>query len=237
MTVGVGAGLVFDPGPSNPAYASGNNELPVQAVLEAHLKPGGIFYDVGANVGFFTVLAARLVGATGAVYAFEPVAENACYARLNARLNGFPWVAVIETAIASVSGSGGFRLADYSGGGALATVDQPPDFRGSVSVEIASLDELVFRRGLPPPQMVKIDVEGAELAVLHGASRLLADVRPTIIYEVDDAVRDRLEHKHRDMQTYLRRHRYRVERIDGAYDSRTWHVSHGLAVPLENHPE
>ena len=127
IVVGPGRGLHFDPGPSNADYASGDNELPVQQALVDHLRPGAVFYDVGANVGFLTVLGARLVGPHGAVYAFEPVASNALYVHRNAEANRFAQVQVLEKAVSNRNGRGDLNLAKYSGGAALASVEAPPD--------------------------------------------------------------------------------------------------------------
>ena len=76
MSSGVAAGSRFCAGPSNPEYGSGSNELPVQEAIKNLLRPGEVFYDIGANVGFFTIIAGRLVGPTGSIVAFEPVASQ-----------------------------------------------------------------------------------------------------------------------------------------------------------------
>ena len=70
---GVGKGLRFNPYRSSGAYLSGRNELPVQETLAAHLNRGDVFYDIGANVGFFSIIAARLVGADGSVYLYNAI--------------------------------------------------------------------------------------------------------------------------------------------------------------------
>ena len=89
---GVASGLKFNSGPASAAYALGRNERPVQEALATYLQPGDVFYDVGANVGFFTIVGAKLVGTAGRVYAFEPVAANAGQVHHNAAINGFEHV-------------------------------------------------------------------------------------------------------------------------------------------------
>ncbi len=81
-----------------------------------YLKPGDIFYDIGANVGFFTVVAAKLVGASGKVYAFEPEAVNAATLRHNAQINKFAHVTAIEKAVSRTTGQAELLLSDYCGG-------------------------------------------------------------------------------------------------------------------------
>ena len=81
---------------SNPEYAIGNNELPVQEAIEGWLQPGDIFYDIGTNVGFFMVIAARKVGKNGHVYAFEPLPANVEVIRHNIMMNGFKNITLLK---------------------------------------------------------------------------------------------------------------------------------------------
>jgi FkbM family methyltransferase len=233
MSTGVGAGLRFDPASSNSDYASGANELPVQAVLARQLKAGDVVYDVGANVGFLSVIAARLVGPQGAVFAFEPLPDNAAMVRRNADANGFRNVQVIEVALADHSGTGDLALASYSGGSALAYAATPPDRAGTLQVELRSIDDLVEREGFKPPSLVKIDVEGAELGVLEGMERTAARHRPVILYEIDDAEPGPLQRKHAACERWLVAHGYRVEVLPDSYPGIRWLVKHYLATPVD----
>jgi FkbM family methyltransferase len=89
-------------------------EPEIQKILAERLRPGMVFYDVGANIGFFTLAAARLVGETGKVFSFEPDAEVAYRLRENASYNGFAWVSITETALWSRCGDIAFARADVS---------------------------------------------------------------------------------------------------------------------------
>lgn len=151
------------------AYWAGVYEPEVQEALALALAPGAVFYGVGGHIGFFSVLAARL-GAS--VVVFEPLPENAERIRRNAALNGFD-IEVIEAA-AWDSGEGVSLVAGDSSSEWRAAPEGP-----SPSV---SLDE--FAALHPPPDVIKIDVEGAEARVLAGAARLLAERRPIVICEV-----------------------------------------------------
>src|SRR5438046_3189821 len=83
---GLGAGLRFDARLGSGGYLLGTAEPDEQAALGGFLKPGDVFYDLGANIGFFATLAARLVGSGGRVYAFEPNPACAGQVRRNADL-------------------------------------------------------------------------------------------------------------------------------------------------------
>jgi hypothetical protein len=106
VPMGLGGGLRLDMKgiPLSHAHigslAFGNLEQSVQEAMLRHLPKGGVFYDVGANVGFFALLAAHLVGVDeGQVYAFEPTPDNAAEIRSNIALNGLRNVTVVEKAV------------------------------------------------------------------------------------------------------------------------------------------
>jgi len=231
MKVGEGRGLRFDPGPSNSTYASGNNELPVQEALAGCLKAGGVLYDIGSNVGFFTVIGAKLVGPSGIVYAFEPVPDNVACIRRNVGMNRFANVELIEKAVSSESGRGELALAAYAGGAALTSVSAPPDATTVISVDLVSVDDFAFGPGSRPPSVVKIDVEGAEIDVLKGMDRTLNQFRPIIIFEIDDGIAEKFDEKWRLCETFLTGRSYRVNRLSDSYPNTNWIVGHAIATP------
>lgn len=231
MDDGVGRGLRFDPGPSNPDYGSGTNELPVQEALAEVVRPGDVVYDIGANVGFFSIISARLTGETGRVIAFEPVPANADLVRRNAELNDLGNITVVEKAVSDHSGSGELVLAEYSGGAALSTTTPPPDAAGSIEVELVTVDAAVAAGELPAPDVVKIDVEGVELEVLRGMSETLRRDRPIVICEIDDGTREGYDRKHDSCVEYVRSIGYDVTPLADSYPVGEWIVGHFLARP------
>jgi FkbM family methyltransferase len=231
IEAGVGQGLWFDPGASNAAYTTGTNELPLQQALSDCLRPGDVFYDVGANVGFFSVIAARLVGPAGKVYSFEPVPENAAFVLRNAHLNQMSHIDLRQVAIASQCGQGGLTLAAYSGGAALTSVTRPPDATETIAVETTTIDYLVFSENLRAPATVKIDVEGAEMEVLRGMTRTMSEVRPVIVYEIDDALESGFRKKYEVCAAFLEQRGYDVQRLPDSYPNTNWIVGHAIARP------
>ncbi len=231
IRVGAGQGMRFDPGRSNLAYTYGNNELPVQHMMEKHLGSGDVVFDIGANVGFFSIIAARLVGETGRVYAFEPVRRNVRHLRRNASLNGLDNVTVVEKAVAGRSGPGSLVLAEYSGGAALSTATRPPDATSSIDVMLVTIDDVVRSGDAPSPSLIKIDVEGAELDVLEGMVETLGRCSPTIICEIDDGQREQFDDKYRSCIEFLATHRYDVTPLEDSYPDAPWLVGQFLATP------
>jgi FkbM family methyltransferase len=229
---GVAKGLKFNTGESCPELALGTYEVPIQEIFTQNLKEGDTFYDIGANVGFFSIIAAKLVGNTGKVYAFEPGEGNANSIRHNAQLNNFSQIEVIPKAVSHTSGSGQLLLAKYSGGHALATADAPPDLAGEVAVDLVSIDDLIAQNKIEPPNFVKVDVEGAELDVLKGMTETIKTYQPTVIYEIDDGDRTAYEHKYRELANFFEQLNYRVIQVENSYDTIDWCVGHAIATPL-----
>jgi len=130
---------------------------------------------VGANVGFFTLLASRLVGPTGHVVAIEPLARNLSALERTLLINDVRNVQVCPYALAETSGE------EHFDEGASPSCAHLSD-RGGKTVRVATLDDVLSDLGIGAPRLVKIDVEGAESRVLQGATRTLSGARaPSLI--------------------------------------------------------
>lgn len=221
--------LRFDAGADTPRFTPGRYEPPIQECIANVVKPGEVCYDIGANLGFFTILLARLAGSAGIVYAFEPVPRNAEIVEGNARLNDMTNISVLRYAVADRNGTSELLLAEHAGGAVLKSAGTPPDLVGSTMVETRTLDTLVEQNGLRPPTFVKIDVEGAELDVLQGMQSVLERHGPTILLEVDDAEEAECERKFAACASFLEVRGYRIERLPLAYPDNRWFVKHFLA--------
>ncbi len=169
------------------------------ALFEEMRMEGDVVLALGAPVGYDTVLASLLVSDTGRVIAFEPEPENLYFLRRHINLNKCDNVTVIEACVADCSGQCTFRR-EGSGSGHI-------DDAGDLTVPLVSLDELVADATIPLPDYMKIDVEGAELRVLQGASQLIADARPTMFLSVhSEQLRD-------DCSDFLKARGYRLRTI------------------------
>jgi FkbM family methyltransferase len=140
---------------------------------------GAVVYDVGANVGVYSLLASLRVGPSGKVYAFEPVERNLRYLRRHVALNDLQNCTVMEMAVSNTEGTRSFSAAAFESSMARLSPE------GELSVPSTTLDICVYgEKRLRPPDIIKIDVEGAELEVLEGASRVIGEFRPTIFCEI-----------------------------------------------------
>jgi len=126
------------------SIAFGNLETAVQEALVRHLGPGDVFYDIGANLGFFSLLAAHLVGlGEGHVYAFEPAPDNARAIRENAELNSIRNVAVIDKAVSARSGTGRLQIVDDQSWSKLEEYGEHPYTERLIDVELVAIDDLL----------------------------------------------------------------------------------------------
>jgi FkbM family methyltransferase len=170
------------------SYLRGDAEKQVQLMLSKLLKPGDCFFDVGAHIGFYSLIAARLIGGGGQVIAFEPDPHNATILRENVARNGFSNIEVVSAAVWKCDGVLHFqRGGDFCGGkssrrGAVIEANGRSDQGETISVSAITLDSYVVH--CKPPSLIKIDVEGAESEVLKGAGRILAKTAPALICEV-----------------------------------------------------
>jgi FkbM family methyltransferase len=226
---GPGKGLRFDGGHATAGFVSGEYEYPVQEAIASLLREGDVLYDIGANFGFFSVLSSRIVGPEGVVYAFEPVPANASTVERNARLNRLGNIEVLRVAVSHHTGKSELYLAHYAGGAALISAGVPPDLAGTIVVDTSSIDDLVELRRIRPPNVVKIDVEGAEKEVLQGMLRVLKECGPKIILEVDDAVEARCVGKLESCRKFLEDLHYRCEVLPKSYKDGGWFVRHLVA--------
>jgi FkbM family methyltransferase len=148
-------------------------------VFDAVLRPGDICYDVGANIGVYTLWAAGLVGPTGQVHAFEPVPPTMAVLTELVRLNRLDQVVPVASALGATVGETGLRSYQDASGLAHAVADT------RYADHVARQDTLDAYAGTHrPPDLVKIDVEGAEIDVLRGAGDLLATHAPALLLEM-----------------------------------------------------
>jgi FkbM family methyltransferase len=179
---GIGAGLKFDPAGGFPGMVLGTTEPEEQALLGKHLPGGGVFYDIGANIGFYSTLAGKLVGPEGQVYAFEPHPETAQRCLSNARRNNFKHVDVTIAAVSSYDGSTKLSLGDGSTQNTIS-VGNVKEEQG-LKVKVVSIDLWRKTTQARLPSVVLIDAEGQEIEVLKGMRETIAAARPVFMIEV-----------------------------------------------------
>ncbi|HJQ60555.1 MAG TPA: FkbM family methyltransferase [Vineibacter sp.] len=164
------------------------------------LRPGDVFYDIGANAGVFSVECARKFGDTLDVQAFEPQPTLAARIRDSAVINGLSRVAVHEVLLSDQVGEGTLYVTRQAVHASLVARESRST---AIRREMTTLDGFIGDRGLAPPSLIKIDVEGAELQVFRGAAATIANSKPTIVFEADQNM-ERFGYNHAALVDSLR---------------------------------
>jgi FkbM family methyltransferase len=160
------------------------------------LRSDAVFYDIGANVGYYSIIAAPRLRQ---VFAFEPFSENVTFLRKHFHLNRFTNCNIVESAVGNIDGTVGFMVGDTNCEGRVIS-------DGAFRVRSLRLD--TFIQTNPPPDVIKIDVEGAELTALLGATQMLSKYHPVIFLATHS---DELDG---DCRSFLVENGYRIEEIE-----------------------
>lgn len=141
-------------------------------LLQSIMKPGMTFVDVGAHVGYYSLLAARQVGPQGKVYSFEPEPVNYSLLIKNVELNGYSNVSAKSNAVSGSVGSVSLHVSALDSGRNSVYRHGLPE-QGIIEVETTTLDAFFEAKSWPKIDLIKMDVEGAEQDVLNGMVQLL----------------------------------------------------------------
>lgn len=228
------------------AYLGRPYEDGCQRLISRLLEPGMTFFDVGANQGLYTMIAARRVGGGGLVVAFEPVPSVMRRLERNVALNGYGNVRTEQVAVSTAEGSVDMHVC-REGFESLSSLREPAGDvtvrREILRVPLVSLDDYVERNRIGGVDLVKIDVEGGELDVLAGGSALWESRRPVVLCEIEDRRTGTWNYRASRIIEYLEDRRYRWFEVlaDGTLRPKTPAEDHDLfancaAVPEEKVP-
>jgi FkbM family methyltransferase len=213
--------------PSDALYETflneGSYERSEQEFCVRYVQPGMTILDVGANHGFYTLLLAKLA-APGTVHAFEPEEANFERLRVNVALNGFDNVVGNRLAVFSEPGEVTLNVFPpeqhgwHTLGSPRMEVDgQPRPPVAQQTVAAVTLDAYAEEHGLEQIDLLKLDVEGAELSVLRGASRLLAERRiRCVLFEISRLMVEGMGQRPEDVLQFVRESGFAVHQIDEA---------------------
>jgi FkbM family methyltransferase len=195
-------------------YLTGRYEPNETHWLESVLRPGMTFVDIGANLGMFTLLAAACVGPGGRVIALEPSKRERERLEANVKLNGFANVRVIAAATSDVPGNARLHVAREPNSGHNTLGAFIYDVREELAeeVELIRLDDA----GIDHVDVMKLDVEGAEVKALRGAARLIDRCRPTVLVEVNDRSLGNQGHRSAEVWEFFLSRGYSMHGFDEA---------------------
>jgi FkbM family methyltransferase len=164
------------------SFAYGSWEPEVVRSIQYHVQSGTRVLDIGAQSGFYSLLLSRLVGPEGMVFAFEPLPANFRILEENLSLNSIQNVTVRREAVSDFSGDLSFEF-PHEEASLIAGPLLESDNVGTFQVPAISLDDFVHQTG-QPIQFIKMDVEGAETAVLRGGAQTLRTYHPSLVVEL-----------------------------------------------------
>ncbi len=144
-------------------------------IFKQEIKPGQTVLDIGANIGYYTLIAAKLVGPGGRVYAFEPDPANFQLLKKNVEQNGYENVTLVNRAVADRNGSAKLYLNETNKGD--HRIYDSKDGRPSITIQMIRLDEF-FKKIDKKVHFIKMDIQGAEAAALNGMKGLIRRNRP-----------------------------------------------------------
>jgi FkbM family methyltransferase len=167
-------------------YWLGTYETDLQDSIADLIEPSWSAYDIGANIGFVSLLLAQKLGESGEIFAFEALPANLERLRTHVEINGLDSrVHVIPGAVAATSETLRFLVGPSGAmGKAEGSAGRTEGHRETVEVPGICLDDFVYQDGNPPPQVIKMDIEGGEVLALKGMKRLLAEAHPLILLEL-----------------------------------------------------
>ncbi len=199
----------------------GTHEPDMVRALKEVLREGEVFVDLGANEGFFSMIASQIVGPRGRVFAIEPQERLWPVILQNVILNDATNVALVPFAVSDSPGEAEIVVtpANNSGAASLVAEGSPLSrFRPKRKVALRSLDELSDRYGFGSVGAMKVDIEGFELNALRSAGNLLkSKAIRNILIEIHPAHLAALHQSAEDVIGLLKQHGYSVEQRDGYY--------------------
>lgn len=212
INAGPASGLRFEVTlPKDKAIWAGTFEPEFAEALRRGVTPGDVCYDIGGYRGYTAGIFA-LAGAERVIIC-EPLPENVAALQRLVELNPELQLSVQQVAVGKTDGQASFKIMPDQSMGKLADSAFQPEaaFAREIPVKLVKLDTLVYERGLPPPSVMKIDVEGAEVDVLLGGVRTLTEHHPRLFIEAHS---ERLAD---ECSRHLRRFGYTIQQMETEY--------------------
>lgn len=198
-------------------------DFEIRRLIEKYLKPGDVFFDIGANVGYFTAVGANAVGLSGKVYSFEPIPEYYCNLEKIAEFN--PDYSIITNDFALGEHSCQSTIVKHpqnvGGSSLLNNYVAEEGANATYDIDIKRIDEYVANEKIDKISLIKIDTEGFELPVIKGAAEFLASHRknlPLIIAEISPEAFKLLGREIEELKDFMLSYGYKSYEICGCHE-------------------
>ena len=158
----------------NPIYGESDTEF-----VKKVIKKNDIVLDIGANIGYYSLIFAKLVGDSGKVFSFEPESENFKILKKNIEVNGYNNVILEQKIVSNADGKSTLYVSEKAGS---HRIYKPDNYVESLEIESISMDSYIEKNNIKKINFIKIDVEGAELNVLQGIQKILDSNKHIILF-------------------------------------------------------
>jgi FkbM family methyltransferase len=214
---------------STSIFVTGNYEPNEFFMLSQVIRPGMIFVDAGANMGLYTLFAARKTGEHGIVLAIEPSTRECARLLQNVEINSLSNVRLVRNAVSDSCSDVDLLVAEdeWSGHNTLGSFAYDTPLALKETVPSDRLDNIVLREGLSRVDIIKLDIEGAEFRALKGAAGILERFQPLLLLELADRALCHQDSNSSQIWDFCRQNNYRIY----AFDQGT-----GLPVPAQQKP-
>jgi FkbM family methyltransferase len=189
--------------------------------LETVIQPGWVVLDIGANIGWYSLMASKKVGSDGKIFAFDISLDEMKKLKRNVELNQLTTVEPLLIAMSDKPGKVFITETKSAGTTSLATAAQ----QGTIEIEATSLDHFVAQRQITRLDLIKIDIEGAEVGFLAGGKQSLQRFQPVLMMELNPGALGRFGHGLETVMNVFKSHGYHLFKTG----------RHGL-IPLLNLP-
>ncbi len=185
-------------------------EMDVEKAIRNILGKGDVFIDIGANVGYFSVIASRIIGKSGKVYAFEAIPKICGLLSESIAINDIKNIMLFNNAVYSEKNKVLFHCMKNS---AFSHISGDNTSDNAIETDSITLDSMLHKLG--KVDVMKIDVEGAEMNVLLGGEKLIDRYKPRIVMEVQDWSLQRFNYNSKDIISFLGKLGYKVYDLKG----------------------
>lgn len=195
-------------------YWLGTYEPELQYAIKSLVERGQVIMDIGANIGFISLIIANKTGPDGHVYAFEALPENVVRLRKNIEINGYlDRISIIESAVQDRTGDAVFLEGPSTGTGKVqgSAGRDSLEYIHQIQITGISIDEYIDRQDNLVPDVIKIDIEGGEVLALPGMERTLQVMRPILFIELHGTEAAQV------CWDILNKSNYRISRMDAKF--------------------
>lgn len=206
----------------------GEYEKPEIDYLYETLKPGNVFVDVGANIGLFSLNASKIVGLEGKVYAFEAFMPN--YVKLydNIKINNYTNIVAENNAILNQNSTIEILYNESDKNVGMAST-YLKNFTSKELVEGFSLDHYFNDKMIEKVDLIKIDIEGGEYNALLGMDRILSELKPKVLIEINQVALENSGHNENEIIEFFKKYNYKILK-KLSMNSQSYNAVFGLSV-------